>query len=156
MAELVIPDLPLLQQWLTDSRISFEESAVGEGLHLPALRNVEGIIDSRIFVEGYGLLLTTELEVRPMAILPLSADMGRLNMDFPTLKVFLDVVDDTAPQLVAAGVLPTSAGLRPQQVASFIELTQEETRTLAAQCLQLDYLFAEPEGGRSEGATALH
>ncbi|MEE4660701.1 MAG: YbjN domain-containing protein, partial [Halieaceae bacterium] len=138
------------------ARIAFDECGRCEGLHLAPLREVEGVIDSRLFLERYGLLLTTELEVRPMAVLPVSADLGRLNMDFPTLKIFLDIADDATPQLVAAGILPSNAGLAPEQVASFIELTLEETRTLATQCLQMDYLFAEPEGGRSDGAPALH
>ncbi len=156
MAELQIPDRALLERWLRDARVEFEDCGRCEGLHLPLLRSVEGVIDSRLFLERYGLLLTTELEIRPMALLPLSADLGRLNMDYPTVKVFLDVADDAIPQLVVAGVLPTSAGLAPEQVSAFVALTLEETRQLAGDCLQLDYLFAEPQGDRSGASPALH
>ncbi|MDJ0878189.1 MAG: YbjN domain-containing protein [Halieaceae bacterium] len=156
MADPQIPDRALLERWLRESHIDFEDCGRCEGLHLPPLRSVEGVIDSRLFLERYGLLLTTELEVRPMAVLPLSADMGRLNMDYPTVKVFLDVADDAIPQLVVAGVLPTSAGLTQEQVSAFVALTLEETRQLAADCRQLDYLFAEPEGGRTSPSPALH
>ena len=157
MAELHIPERPELESWLRESRIEFEDCGRCEGLHLPPLRAVEGVIDSRLFLERYGLLLTTELEIRPMAVLPLAADVGRLNMDYPTLKVFLDIADDAIPQLVVAGVLPSGAGLAREQVATFVELTLEETRQLAADCLRLDYLFAEPQGGRGDSPSpALH
>ena len=150
------PDRPLLERWLKESRLEFELCPHCEGLHLTTLRTLEGVIDSRLFVERYGLLLTTELEIRPMAVLPLSADMGRLNMDYPTVKVFMDIADDAVPQLVIAGILPTAAGVTREQVAAFVALTLEETRQLAGDCLQLDYLFAEPEGGRTGSSPALH
>jgi hypothetical protein len=156
MSEPQAPNRELLERWLRESRVEFEDCGRCEGLHLPPLRSIEGVIDSRLFLERYGLLLTTELEIRPMAVLPLSADIGRLNMDYPTVKVFLDVADDAIPQLVIAGILPSGAGLTAEQCASFIALTLEETRQLAGDCLQLNYLFAEPEGGRPETTRSLH
>ncbi len=156
MSEPAQPDRNLLERWLKESRVDYELCPHCEGLHLKALRGVEGVIDSRVFVERYGVLLTTELEVRPMAVLPLSADLGRLNMDYPTVKVFLDIADEAVPQLVIAGLFPTAAGLTRDQFAAFVALTLEETRQLAGECLQVDYLFAEPEGGRSGPMPALH
>jgi hypothetical protein len=61
------------------------------------------------------------------------------------------------PQLVIAGVIPTAAGLTQEQFSAFVALTLEETRQLAGDCLLLDYLFAEPEGGRpGSPSPALH
>ena len=156
--ELQSPDRQLLMQWLNDARVEFSECGECEGLHLGAIRAIEGVIDSRLFNERYGLLLSTELEIRPMALLPLSADLGRLNMEYPTLKIFLDVVDDATPQLVMAGVFPGQAGLNLAQFAQFVSATMDNTRQLSAQCLQMDYLFAEGEGerGQQRGRTALH
>ena len=156
MVKMTQPDRAQLERWLRESRTEFELCAHCEGLHLASLRQVEGVIDSRLFIERYGLLLTTELEIRPMAVLALSADLGRLNMDYPTIKVFLDIADDAVPQLVIAGVYPTAAGLNQEQFAAFVALTLEETRQLAGDCLQLDYLFAEPQGGRPGASPALH
>lgn len=149
------PTRSLLENWLRDCRVEFEHCGQCEGLHLNAMQSIDGVIDSRLFLEHYGLLLTTELEVRPMALLPVAADLGRLNMNYPTLKAFLDVVDDATPQLVIAGVLPTGAGLTPQQCANFVSVTMEATRQLAAECLQLDYLFPEGSGERPP-SRALH
>ncbi|WP_439100831.1 YbjN domain-containing protein [Congregibacter sp.] len=137
------PDRALLQQWLEEARVEYSDCGDCKGLHLAALKGIEGVIDSRLFLERYGLLLTTELEIRPMALLPLAADLGRVNMDYPILKIFLDVVDDATPQLVIAGILPTQAGLTLEQTAQFLSSCMDATRQLAAECLQLDYLFAE-------------
>lgn len=156
MADLNKLDRPLLEHWLRESRVAFEDCGECEGLHLPALRSLEGAIDSRLFLERYGLLLTTELEIRPMALLAVSADLGRLNMQFPTLKVFLDIVDDATPQLVIAGVMPAAPGLALQQFAAFIAMTMEATRQLAEECLQLDFLFPTGEKAQTGPSSALH
>ncbi|EED31440.1 sensory transduction regulator [gamma proteobacterium NOR5-3] len=150
------PDRALLQQWLEQARVEYSECGECEGLHLAALKSIEGVIDSRIFLERYGLLLTTELEIRPMALLPMSADLGRINMDYPILKIFLDVVDDATPQLVIAGILQAQAGLTLEQTAQFISSCMDATRQLAAECLQLDYLFAEGEKRSLGNKKSLH
>ena len=150
------PSRELLIQWLGEARVKFSECGECDGLHLDALQGIEGVIDSRLFDERYGLLLTTELEVRPMALLPLAADLGRINMDYPTLKIFLDVVDDATPQLVMAGVHLARPGLSLTQFAQFMSMTMDATRQLAEECLQLDYLFAEGERRAPPGRSALH
>ena len=152
----VIPDKTLLQGWLEQAHVEYHECGRCEGLHLEALRDIEGIIDCRLFLEPWGLLLTTELEVRPMALLPLAADLGRLNMDFPTLKLFQDVVDDATPQLVAAGTLLASAVLTLEQFAAFVAGTVTATRQLAEECQQLGYLFAAADPTVHPGSRALH
>ena len=150
------PDRALLQRWLEEARVDSYLCNQCEGLHLKALQELEGVVDSRLFLESYGLLLTTELELRPMALLPMAADLGRLNMDYPVLKVFTDVVDDATPQLVVAAHLPTSAGLTLKQFAHFVATIIASTRQLANECLQLDYLFAAAETGGSTPSNALH
>ncbi len=150
------PDRALLQRWLEEARVEHYLCNQCEGLHLKALQELDGVVDSRLFLESYGLLLTTELELRPMALLPVAADLGRLNMDYPVLKVFTDVVDDATPQLVVAAHLPTSAGLTLKQFAHFVATTIASTRQLAHECLQLDYLFATADAGGSAPSNALH
>lgn len=156
MTGLTKPDRKQLEAWLSNSHVAFSHCGECEGLHLAALQSVDGVIDSRIFLEHWGILLTTELEIRPMAMLAVCADLGRLNMNFPMLKIFLDIVDDATPQLVIAGTLPTAAGLTPAQCASFVSATMEATRELAGECLSLDYLFPEGKSERSPPSRALH
>ncbi len=156
MSSTQIPTGPLLQRWLDDNHITHYLCDQCDGLHLPALQELEGAVDSRLLLQDYGLLLTTELEIRPMALLPLAADLGRINMDYPTLKVFLDVVDDATPQLVVAGNLPVAAGLSLEQFALFVGNTVAATRQLAGECLHLDYLFPQAEGGQQAPSRSLH
>ncbi len=148
------PDKAILKTWLDETGTEYYLCNQCEGLHLPDLQGLEGVVDSRLFQENYGVLLTTELEIRPMALLALSADLGRINMDYPTLKIFLDVVDDATPQLVVAGILPAGGGVTREQFAQFVALSVEGTGRLAEECLQLDYLFAE--GGRAPPSSSLH
>ncbi|QFU75807.1 YbjN domain-containing protein [Halioglobus maricola] len=155
MSTPVKVDRPLLQEWLNQAHVDFHECDNCEGFHIEALRDIEGMIDSRLFLEPWGLLFTSELEIRPMALLPLAAELGRLNMDYPALKLFQDVVDDATPQLVVAGVLPAGAGLTLEQVANFLSIVIGATRQVADECLRLDYLFAQA-GSAQPGSNALH
>jgi hypothetical protein len=91
-----------------------------------------------------------------MALLAISADLGRLNMDYPTLKLFLDVVDDGMPQLVAAGVLPGGGALTQDQFGRFVGLTLDSVARLLDECRQLDYLFVASEHGGLPPSTAVH
>jgi len=150
------PDRALLQRWLDEAHVEHHLCDQCEGLHIRTLQELEGVIDSRLFLESYGLLLTTELELRPMALLPAVADLGRLNMDYPTLKIFADVVDDATPQLVVAANIPVSAGLTLKQFAHFVAVTIASTRKLAEECLQLDYLFPAADSDGSMPSTSLH
>jgi hypothetical protein len=156
MSAIVDVDRATLQAWLDNADTEYYLCNQCEGLHLPALQQLEGAVDSRLFEEPYGLLLSTELEVRPVALFPLAAELARLNMDFPTLKLFLDVVDDATPQLVVAGVLPATAGLSGQQFADFLEVTMEATARVAADTLASGYLFTSAEADTTPPSTALH
>ena len=133
----------MMQDWLERAGTDFYLCNQCDGIHLRALQDTQGVIDSRLFLEEFGLLLTTELELRPAALLAVSADLGRLNMDYPTLKVFLDVIDDALPQLVVAGNLCLGPGLNRDQFLHFVTVTIEATGHLAAACKQLDYLYSE-------------
>jgi len=156
MSELKKPDRALLERWLNDARIGFDLCEHCAGLHIQALSAMEGVVDSRIFLERYGLLFTTELELRPSALLAVSADVGRLNMDYPLLKVFPDIVDDAVPHLVVAAMLPTTAGITQEQFVDFAASSMEGTRHLSDECLRLGYLFPEAEDEGAGPASMVH
>jgi hypothetical protein len=150
MTAIRVPDRGLLQDWLGQAGIEHYLCGQCEGLHIMALQDAGGVIDSRLFLEEYGLLLTTELEIRPGVLLHLAADLGRLNMDYPTLKIFLDVADEALPQLVVAGWCHSAAGLSQRQFSDFIAITVEATSQLLAACEQLNYLYGAAEPGASQ------
>ena len=156
MSELHKPDRPLLEDWFDEIHVEHYLCGECEGLHISALHDIEGVVNSRVFVQQTSVLFSTELEVRPMAVLPLSSELGRINMDYPSLKVFLDVVDDATPQLVVATHMLSGAGIARAQFEEFVVNTMDGTRLLADECLQLDYLFAEAGRPRVGGSSALH
>jgi len=156
MSELIQPNRALIENWLTQSHVEHYICPECEGLHINAVQAAEGVVNSRIFVQQGRLLFSTELEVRPMAVLPLAADLGRMNMDYPSLKIFLDVVDDETPQLVAATHMLTGVGISLKQFAEFVATTIDGVRLLAEECLQLDYLFAEAERPQASGSRSVH
>lgn len=143
------PDQRQLEQWLNRAGISFYLCDQCNGLHISALQELEGVADARLFIEPWGILFSTELVIRPVGLLPLAADLGRLNIDYPTLKLFLDIVDDAMPQLVAGGVWPTGAGITEPQFQLFMNSTVEAVRQLVAECGHLDYLLPEENADKN-------
>ena len=74
-------------------------------------------------------------------------------MEFPTLKIFLDVVDDALPQLVVAGSCQLAAGLSQEQFSHFVASTVEAAGQLVAACGQLNYLYSDDA---EQGGSLLH
>ena len=101
------------------------------------------------------LLLVCLLFTSNMALAAGTLRVG-MSADYPTLKIFQDVVDDATPQLVVAGMLLGAAGITLEQFATFVATTVAATREVGKECLQLNYLFAEATPGDQPGASALH
>lgn len=156
MTNLQLPDRDLLERWLEDIHIENYLCGHCDGLHISALHALDGVINSRIYHEEGVLYFSTSFEIRPTALLPLSAELGRLNMDYPTLKIFLDIVDDATPQLVASDHMLTSSRITADQFAEFVVTSLDGTRLLAEECLELNYLFTDVDNLAAEGSRSLH
>src|SRR5690606_26664289 len=63
-----------LEEWLEKAGIEHYTCDQCNGLHLPRLQELEGAVDSRVFVEPWGILLSTEFVIRPTAMLVVAAD----------------------------------------------------------------------------------
>ena len=98
-------------------------------------------MDARLFVEEDGVLFSTELEVRPAALFTVQADLTRLNMEYPSLKLFLDVNDDSMPRLVACDLLLGRRGVTFEQFLYFVQATLDATVQLLEDSQQADWLF---------------
>ena len=156
MTNLQQPDRDLLERWLEDIHVDNYLCGECEGLHISAVHEMEGVVNSRIYLEQGILYFSTALIVRPTALLPLAADMARLNMDYATLKIFLDVVDDATPQLIASAHILTGSRITPDQFATFVITTLDGTRMLAQECLQLNYLFTDIDELDAPSSRSLH
>lgn len=156
MSGSAAPDQGQLEHWMNRAGISFYLCDQCNGLHISAVQEVEGVADARLFIEPWGILFSTELVMRPVALLPMAADLGRLNIDYPTLKLFLDVVDDAMPQLVAGAMWLTGAGIDEGQFRLFMNTTIEAVRQLATECIHLDYLLLEEDGETAARQPRVH
>jgi hypothetical protein len=145
-----------LESWLNRAGISHYICDQCNGLHLSGLQELDGVIDSRLFIEPWGVLLSTELVIRPVALLPIVADLGRLNIDYPTLKLFLDIVDEAMPQLAVGATQLSGAGLSEAQFRLFISTAMEAVRQLASECGHLDYLLPEEGAEQSPRPARVH
>lgn len=130
----------MIMRWLQQANIEHYVCDQCHGIHIVSLQSVDGVQESRIFVEDEGLLFSTELEIRPSALLSLLADVGRLNMQYPSLKVFLDISDENLPRLIVGHTVFTEAGLNNEQFLVFVQNTITATHELVAECERAGFL----------------
>lgn len=131
--------------WLNELGIEHYICDHCHGLHLVHLQSQEGIAESRLFVEEWGLLISTEYRLRASAILPLVVEMGILNANFPTLKIFLDTEDDEVSQLIAGCTALTGAGLTEAQFALFVSSALEMMVQLGDDLREMNCLTTEDD-----------
>ena len=76
MDSLVVPGLDTLRRWLDEIGISFFECDSCQALHLPHMQNFDGIFDAKIDLVDNVVLFSALAEVKPSALLALSADLS--------------------------------------------------------------------------------
>lgn len=141
MISLALPDADRVRTWLAQAGIKHYICDQCHGLHISEVQSRDGVVDSRLFVEEDALLLTTELELRPSAVYSAMARMPAFNMEWPALKVFPDISDDTLPRLVACDLLHGRQGVTFDQFIHFVQATVDATIQLLDECQRLDCLF---------------
>lgn len=154
MQSRTVPDSEQLQRWLHDADVPFYLCNDCHGLHLSSLQEREGLIDARLFVEEQGVMFTAELEIRPSSLLMVHADLTRLNMLFPSLKLFLDINDDTLPRLVACDLLLCGQGISADQFVHFVQFCVQECGQLLDECAQTGCLLWPGEDDTPSSAPA--
>jgi hypothetical protein len=116
MDSLVVPGLDTLRQWLDELGISFFECDSCQALHLPHMQNFDGIFDAKLDLVDNVVLFSALAEVKPSALLPLSADLSAINASSLTVKAFLDIQDDNLPKLVVCQALTVGVGVTDRSV----------------------------------------
>ena len=139
-------------RWLSAGYIEHYVCENCHGIHLSELQELEGVLESRLFVEQEGALLTSEIEIRPTALLVLVAELGRLNMNYPSLKVFVDIVDDNLPRLIVADYLHTQMGIEQEQFLWIMQQTVMATQQLLFEISELGFLMQDEEPGKLTSA----
>ncbi len=147
MDSLVVPGLDTLRHWLDELGISFFECDSCQALHLPHMQNFDGIFDAKIDLLDNVVLFSALAEVKPSALLPLSADLSAINASSLTVKAFLDIQDDNLPKLVVCQALSAGAGITLEQFSWFFRQSEEQISMviLEAGANQLLYKAEEQE-----------
>ena len=149
MSFVSLIDGDVLHRWLERAGIKVYLCGQCQGIHLSELQGMPGVVESRLFVEEDSILFTTELEIKPSALIPLVSDVVRINAMYPHIKVFPDVTDDQYPRLIACASLLTGAGLTYEQFGVFMGTCQDLARKLVQDLTEIGYLMIEgeaPEG----------
>ena len=148
-------DADQIMQWLDQAHIPHYVCGECHGIHLNDVQSMEGVLESRLFVEADCLMFFSELEIRPSMVMQAMADLSRLNLTYTYLKVFVDLLDDSMPRLVIQDAIPHTAGLTYTQFQLYMENCIQATLTLIQECRQLSYLAGSIEPASSP-RSAMH
>lgn len=144
-----------LENWLTEQGIRYYLCQDCDGLHLNETEENLGVLESRLLLESNLVIISTELSVRPSAVLPLHGSMQLINFDNPLVKVGLSLYDDDVPRLVISGALPTS-GLEPDYFFQYLEQVLSATRLVLDHATQMDVLLHDELELDTPDGDALH
>jgi len=152
------PDQHTLMHWLEATDLKYYICEHCDGLHLPHLQEELGVIDSKLDLADNALYFTTTLELRPTALMLVYADLAFLNTEYPNLKVFVDLNDETLPSLVLCYNQFVDDGLSQQQFYRLLKAVEQQVRAVLAYCQQNNYLMegAEAENQAAQSKGILH
>lgn len=127
METLIVPDLALMRRWLEQLGVSFFECDSCQALHLPHLQDVNGVFDAKVDLLENVILFSAVAEIRPVALIPLVADLSQINASSLTTKVFIDIQDDNLPKMVICQSLSVAAGITLEQFQLLLQEGEEQT-----------------------------
>ncbi len=145
--ERLLQERIALRGLLDEIGISYFECDSCQALHLPHMQNFDGIFDAKIDLVDNVVLFSALAEVKPSALLALSADLSAINASSLTVKAFIDIQDDNLPKLVVCQSLSIGPGVTMEQFAWFFRQSEEQISMviLEAGANQLLYKGEEEE-----------
>ena len=159
MHELLIPDGAQIETWLRQAGYEFWLCDRCDGLHISTLQQLDGVLDSRLFIEPYGILFSTEIDLKLSTVMKLNAELVRFNASLPTMKLFMEIMDNGAALLVSSDALITTKGVTYDQFNDFLDMTVEAKKWLLNECHDLQVIFqgeTEPAAHQPEVTPSLH
>lgn len=145
-----------LENWLKDLSVRHYLCPNCDGIHLTDLEEQLGVLESRVFLDDLMIIISTELPIRPSAVLPLHGSLNLVNFEHPLVKVTLNLHDDEIPRLVISGIL-IATELSPGYFNAFLSAVTESTMNVLEHATALDVLFLdEPELDVDAKGDALH
>ncbi|CBL44990.1 Conserved hypothetical protein [gamma proteobacterium HdN1] len=144
-----------LRAWLDRARIENYECGHCDGVHLSALDPGEGPMECRIMPSPNSLLLLTQIELRPSAILPMGAFVNVLNSEYAEIKVHVECPDEEMPSLVISHALPHFLNLVEPAFVAWVQWYLAFTQQIIDEVRQSG-LLETPPNQASENGSALH
>jgi hypothetical protein len=145
-----------LETWLNDLTVRHYLCPNCEGIHLTDLEEQVGVLESRIFLDEGLIIISTELPIRPSAVLPLHGSLNLVNFEHPLVKVTLNLHDDEIPRLVISGTL-ISTELSPSYFNAYLSAITAGSLQVLEHATALDVLFLdEPELDMEGNGDSLH
>ena len=142
MDSLVVPGLDTLRHWLDE--LGFECDSC-QALHLPHMQNFDGIFDAKLDLVDNVVLFSALAEVKPSALLGLSADLSAINASSLTVKAFLDIQDDNLPKLVVCQALSVGVGITVEQFGWFFRQSEEQISMVILEAAANQVLYKAEE-----------
>ncbi len=149
-------DNDLLLKWLQDLQIAHYLCGQCQGIHMAEIQGLEGVMESRLFLDEDCLIFTTEVEVRDASLFYVQAELPRVNAAFVHLKAFLDAIDQGGFQLVLCGTLWISAGISRKQLEVFLKALIDAKMEVIATFQQQDCLYRSEDGEDPKSLAQLH
>ena len=140
MDSLVVPGLDTLRHWLDELGINFFECDSCQALH-----NFDGIFDAKLDLVDNVVLFSALAEVKPSALLGLSADLSAINASSLTVKAFLDIQDDNLPKLVVCQALSVGVGITVEQFGWFFRQSEEQISMVILEAAANQVLYKAEE-----------
>ncbi len=140
-----------LRRWLERAQIENFECGQCDGIHLSALDSGEGPVECRVMHRPEALMLLTQVELRPSAILPMGAFAGVLCAEFPEIKVHVECPDEEVPSLVISHAAPHLFKLEEQVFVGWIRWYLVQTQQIIDEARHSGLLGNAPEQEASAG-----
>lgn len=144
-----------LRQWLDRAQIENFECGQCDGIHLSALDSGEGPVECRIMHRPDALMLLTQVELRPSAVLPMGAFAGVLCAEFPEIKVHVECPDEEVPSLVISHAAPHLFNVSEEAFVGWVRWYLSATQQVIDEARHSGLLGTPPEQNAS-AAGALH
>lgn len=144
-----------LRTWLNRANIENFECGQCDGIHLSALDSGEGPVECRIMHRPDSLLLLTQVELRPSAVLPMGAFAGVLCAEFPEIKAHVECPDEEVPSLVISHALPHLLNVGENAFVGWVQWYLALTQQVIDEARQSG-LLGNPQDQAEGSAGALH
>lgn len=135
-----ISEISKIAQWLIRLNADFYQCEQCEALHLSYLQQVEGVKDAKIELLDDILTISLTAEIKQSAIVALLSELSQINQSLLLTKVYLDVNDDSEPEIVFAYSMQIVEKITFNQFSLSLARVEEESLQIISELYNNDLL----------------